>query len=626
MKQLKEIIELANQHMHSQQYDKAVETLNDALNLTDEPLIKIDILNALGRLYLKMEKLDHAEQSFVQSIQLHESLEIVNPQLKQNAAVTYNNLGIIYLQKNPKEALKYHKKALKVFQEALEDNADEKILYTLFSAAEAASKAKNKFETKKHYKELIKLLSFKKNKNENLLALEAFSNYSLGNIFVDENNMHDANKHFVNAIKIYKNLLENGQENFRPLLASCYNNLAVTAKLMYRYDDAIKNYEKALEHYIVLQKQNPELFKPFYAETLNNLGIVWAEQEDVNDDYDSYGLSSFSGFGVLSAKNIFEQTTQESKIAKEDRIQKALEYFEKSLATYNELALNNPEAYAHYIATVIFNIANAYDNIQNYHKAEEYYLQAYKIRKSLAEKEPEIFGLDVAVTLMNLITLYQTLLEKELDLDYKEKALNFLKQVKQYIKPHIEKNPEKNVIKTMVSEIQYFHDFFENIDESYPEIRKKLREIQQLTDKRDETINLQEKISINENILQTLHNLQEKYPENETIRNELIKYYGDQSWIAARNQDFDRMKNAHDFLKKYTPDNKIVEINEAHYGLFTKTHEKAIETFRKIMEKQEDTVSFAKQLQEDFLILKNDGKVSQKTIDELIKWVSNHLS
>ena len=626
MKQLKEKIKLANTYMQTEEYEKAINTLENALNLTDEALIRIDILNSLGRLYLKLENLKQAKKCFQQSIVLHESLEKEKPELKQNAAVAYNNLGVIYLQENPKESLKHHKKALKIFQETLEDKSDEKILYTLFSLTQAASQAKNKFETKKNYKEIIKLLTFKEDKSDNLLSLEAFTNYNLGNIYVDENNMHDANKSFVNAIKIYNKLLEKGLENYRPLLASCYNNLAVTAKLMYRYDDAKKNYEKALEHYIVLQKQNPDTFNPFYAETLNNLGIVWAEQEDVNDDYDSYGLSGFSGFGMLSAKNIFEQTSRESTIDKKDRIKKALEYFEKSLQVYNELALNQPEAYAHYIATVIFNIANAHDNIQNFEEAEKNYLKSYKIRKSLSEKEPEIFGLDVCVTLMNLITLYQTLLEKNLDLVYKEKALKHLQEVKQYLKPLVEKLPEKNVIKTMVSEVQYFQEYFENIDESYPEIQQKLRETEQLASQRDETLDLPEKLRMNEEILKILHTLHEKYSENETIKKELIRYYGDQSWIAIRNKDREKMLKAHRFLNNHFPLNQIVEINEAHFDLNAKSPEEAINTYQKILEKQEDRISLAKQLQEDFQILKNDGVVPQNTIDKLIKWISNQLS
>ena len=626
MKQLKEKIELANAYMQTEDYEKAINTLEKALNLTEEPLIRIDILNSLGRLHLKLENLKQAEKCFQQSIELHETLEMEKPELKLNAAVAYNNLGVIYLQENPKESIKFHKKALKIFQETLEDKSDEKILYTLFSLAQAASQAKNKLETKKNYKELIKLLTFKEGKSDDLLALEAFANYNLGNIYVDENNMHDANKSFVNAIKIYSTLVDKGLENYRPLLASCYNNLAVTAKLMYRYDDASKNYEKALEHYFILQEQNPDTFKPFYAETLNNLGIVWAEQEDVNDDYDSYGLSGFSGFGILSAKNIFEQTTQESKLEKKDRIQKALEYFEKSLQVYNELALNQPEEFAHYIATVIFNIANAYDNIQNFEEAEKHYLKAYKIRKSLAEKEPDIFGLDVSVTLMNLITLYQTLLEKNLDLVYKEKALKLLQEVKQYLKPLVEKFPEKKVIKTMVSEIQYFQEYFDNIDESYPEIQQNLREIEQLANQRDETLNLPEKLILNEEILNKLHTLSEKYPENETIRKQLIKYYSDQSWIAVRNKNRDKLQVAHRFLNTHFPQNQIVEVNEAHFDLYTKSPEEAINTYQKILEKHEDRISLAKQIQEDFQILKNDGMVPQNTIDRLIKWVSNQLS
>ena len=99
--------------------------------------------------------------------------------------------------------------------------------------------------------------------------------------------------------------------------------------------------------------------------------------------------------------------------------------------------------------------------MSDFDTAMEYYQKALDMRRELAKKEPVAFNMDTSVTILNIVTLYHARLEKEKDLKYQEPALELLKEAESRL---MLAESEKPVIKSMKNDLEYFREFFEEID------------------------------------------------------------------------------------------------------------------------------------------------------------------
>ncbi len=621
MSTLIEKIRTANTLTEQKKYSAAIGIFREILDLSGELPQRIDISITIARLYLLLQRFDEAEHFFRHALDMHGQLG-QNDRHEANKALIYNNMGLIYLEKDPGSAADWHKKALEVFKN-LADSRPEYLPHlasTRYSLANSLLRAGRSSQAKFHYKEVLKIYRHLP-EGETEKSIKASVHYQLGNIYVDENNMHDAQRHYLDALEIYRGTA-GGQQDEQTLafLASIHNNLGVTAKLMYRFEDAAGHYTKALELYDILKEKNKEVFAPFYAETLNNLGVTYAEQEDVSDEYDSYGLSGFSGFGILSAKN-FKEEKQNKEKKKELRMQRALEYYHRALDAYRGLAVHEPGKYEHYIATILHNIAVVYDNHRYYDEALTYYRQALELRRSLAERHPKLFSLDTAVSLLNLVTLHQSMLEMELDIRHKEQALVYLNEAKQRVAVFTKEKPVKKVVQSMLGDMEYFDTYFDEVDADFPVIMKEIKRVKSLREHRDETADLKEKLAINHKILGILNGLHRKFPGNRQIRDERIKALADQSWIAVRNADEKSMREANRTLESEAPDLFVPGINRAHISLVRGKPDEAIRNYEEVLSHHPQPSAFLKTLQEDFIILQNDGIIPPDALSAVNNWL-----
>jgi tetratricopeptide (TPR) repeat protein len=142
---------------------------------------------------------------------------------------------------------------------------------------------------------------------------------------------------------------------------------------------------------------------------------------------------------------------------------KGIDYYEKALQLYQKLAYSSPELYTHYVATTTHNLGVIYDEMKEYNTALEYYTKALDIRRDLAAKEPIAFNMDTSVTLLNIITLYHSRLENEKNLVYQEPAKVLIEEAETRLKYAESEIP---VLKSMKSDLEYFKEFFDEIDES----------------------------------------------------------------------------------------------------------------------------------------------------------------
>ncbi len=617
MKTFEDIIANANVLVSNKNYKDAIILYQDAVLKTTVPEQQIDIYNAMGRLFLLLQDTNNAIVNFEKSLTIHNNLpEEKAYQLKVNKATVLNNLGAIVLQTNIKQAVNYHKEALEIFKEQEDINPNAFTLHianTHYSYGDACYLKKDYFMAKKQYKEAILLYDLLK-ENPVTQPLIANAHYNLGNIYTDENNVFDARNNYLKALKLFRKLCEEKPDAYRSLVAATFNNLAVTAKTMYKYSDAIVYYENALKEYEILIKQNRNTFLPFYAATLNSIGIVYTEQHEIKDDYASEGLSGFSGFGILSADNIKDERKEK---ASQFQKKKAFEYYGKALKVYNDLAENEPETYTHYIATCLHNLGVLYDSKKEYKLAEEHYEKALNIRRLLAEKHPKAFNLDTCVTLLNITTMYQNLLEQTGEIGFKTESLKILKEIEERLA--IYGDSQKPVILSMKSDTQYFTKYFNEVNKEYLDVLDRFRIADTITEKIKETLNPSEKLKLQKDIVNLIILLKEKYPDNERVQNELLNNYTRYAWFALRSNKILLAEKAIENGFKINPKSLSLKANEGHLCLLKNEVDKARNIYQSLKEqKNENNEIFINVLERDFEVLKNDG-VLTKNIDSLIQ-------
>lgn len=619
MTTFEDAITTANVLIGNQNYKEAINSFKEAVIKTEIPEQKIDIYNAIGRLYLTSNDTNNdALESFKKSISIHNSLPNEKQKLLQiNKATILNNLGVLTVKNDPKTAMKFHKEALELFENYANENKtiniEAHIANTHYSYADAAYGKGDYFMAKKQFKEAIN--SYEKlDNNEISEPFIANAHYNLGNIYLDEDNVHDARNNYLKALKKFRELTKTYPEAYRSLVAATFNNLAVTAKTMYKYSDAITYYENALTEYEILINEDKETFTPYYAATLNSIGIIYSEQHEVKNEYDSLGLTGFSGFGTLSTDNSIGNIEDKKNIDKL-RKEKALEYYLKAINVYGELTLNEPELYSHYLATTNHNIGVLYDTMNEYKKAEESFEKALIIRRELANQHPKEFNLDVCVTLFNIVTMYQNLLEQTVNIDFKEASLKILDEIEKRMS--IYTDDKQAIIESMRSDLIYFKDYFNTINNEYLDVFDAIVKENAVIEKINETPIPVEKLNMQKHVINLYYMLAQKYPNNPRLKEVLLNAYIKYSWFALRSNNTGIAEKAIITGYKIDKESLYLKSNEAVLQLLKNDKEKFNLIYNEIKDKEnEDKISFKEVIQTDLKVLERDGVL--KNIAELI--------
>jgi len=613
MNTFKETITSANVLLGDRKYNEAINLYKEAINKTDIPEQKIDTFNTIGRLYLYLNDEKNAFEYFKKSLDVHNSLDEKKQELLQaNKATILNNLGVLIVKDNPKTAMKFHKEALELFKNYdnnnTNQNLDVHIANTHYSYADSAYAKGDYYMAKKQFKEVISAYEKLKD-NEISEPIIANAHYNLGNIYLDEDNVYDARNNYVKALKKFRTLTEKQPEAYRSLVAATFNNLAVTAKTMYKYNDAITYYENALKEYEILKDQDKTTFLPFYAATLNSIGIIYAEQHEVKDDYDSFGLTGFSGFGTLSTDNSIDSKVKKDKIDK-IRKEKALEYYKKAIDVYNKLVQKEPELYSHYLATAHHNLGVLYDTKSDFKNAEDSFEKALFIRRDLANKHPKEFNLDVCVTLFNIVTMYQNLLEQTVNIGFKDASLKILNEIEKRMKLY--SNEKKPIIEGMRSDLEYFKDYFTTINNEYLDLFDAIVKENAVIEEINETSNPEEKLSMQKHVVNLYYTLAEKYPDNPRLKEVLLNSYIKYTWFALRSDKASIAEKAIATGYKINSKSNYLKANEALLCLLKNNIPKFKKLYNEIKDiENEDKKTFKEVLKNDLIVLKRDGVIKE---------------
>lgn len=579
-----ENVTTANALLGDNKYEEAIPYYKNAISEASSVEEKIDLLNMVGRLYLNIGERNKAAELFEDSLKEHAALpEEKATKLAPNKAAVLNNLGILYVNSDPKQSIIKHQEALDIFttiSKVDEDTYKAHLANTYFSLADAFYKKNDFFMSRKHFKNAMVLYKeLSKTDPDTFKPLIANTHYHLGNIYNDDNTVHDAKMHFQNSHIIYQELNEINPKVYRPFLAAVLNNLGVVTKTMLNHNESVEYYKNALVHYQILAQENIGAFNPYLAATFNSLGILYTEME---------------------------------------KREEALENYNEAIAIYHQLSDDKPEEFTHYLATALHNTAILYDEKQDAESSLNYYNQALNIRKTLAAKQPDAFDADVCVTSLNLVTLYQALIEREVDMRYKNMAEELLVDIEKRLLKYSSEHP---TIESMKSDLEYYKVYFKELTLEYIEVLDAMSKIDNLTKEIDSTIKPNEKLVFQIKIIEFLHQLLKKYPTNERLNEEMFTANVDLSWIVLRTGDYNRAKEIIKGGLKTKSDSPSLKINRAHIYLLEGEYDMAMQIYASLKDqKSPDNQTWLVSILKDFDMMKRDGKYIDdiaKVIEEL---------
>jgi len=253
---------LGNLYSNKGRNDLALEALQSALTKfqTTGNSNKKEAAQCLANLalvYAYTGNYNQAEDNGLLALQIRQQLF---GEKSEEAAASYNDLGLVYTPIDPEKALQYYEKALPIY-ERLHGNTHPKIAIAntntgfIYRELELYGDAVNNFET---------ALAIWKKIYPNGHPNEAFVLSNLGKTYLKMKNVKAAEEYFQKALVIYQKAY--GAKH--PEIASTLNEIGTLKLDAGHYDDAIQDFQKALIANVIsfndLQEEKNPAITDFY--------------------------------------------------------------------------------------------------------------------------------------------------------------------------------------------------------------------------------------------------------------------------------------------------------------------------------------------------------------------------
>lgn len=566
----KELIQQGN-------YEALIDLYIDALEYDFPKSVQGEFLSALGELFGHFGDQQKAIDHYTAALDIFRSEEKGDRAGDFFAviAAVANNLGILHQEMgDDKNAVDRFKEALVNYEKLAEKKPEAYKPYvgtTYFNLGNLYGKKPDYYQSRQHFQESFKVFQELANDNpEHYDGYVGNTLISLGNSYIEEHDYPNAELYFKKAVPLYRQLSEKSFETFGPYLAATLNNLAVASKNTKQQEKAVGFYHETLELYKQLATINPEAFLPYQAATLNSMGILFSEMYDKDE---------------------------------------AIKFYEQAIEVYQKLAGQQPNHFNPYLATSIHNLAILLDDKGQLEKAEAAYHKSLYIRKTMAEQFPSAFDRDVCVTAMNLVTLYQQLLEKHQEGEFREKAKLLLADVKERLEKYDKAEP---VIQSIWSDYDYFVNFFDNVTTEELTIAYAFRQVDAITEEINSTIDPAEKAGFQERILKLLEEQKGQHPDNEQLLETYATELANMAWLQIRLKAYEKARALAGQGLDIKPAAYWIRLNHYYLALIEKDTTQAESILEAVyaacstdLEKQK----VREQIDKDLLKLKMDGVV-----------------
>ena len=405
--------------IHQNKDAKVLPFAEQLLEHCTEDADKADTWAMLAVLYQRLNHPSKADASHRQSIAIHESLAVENPdRFNPGLANSYNNAGIFYKdQGQPNKAEVFYLKAIEIYQALATANPD-RFNPDLASCYHNAGV----FYHEQGQPDKAEALYLKAIAIRESLATQnpdrhnhnfANSCNSAGMFFAEQGKPHAAETCHLKAISIYESLAVENPDRFCSDLAICYNNAGNFYQNQNDPDQAEAFYLKAIAICEAIVDANPDRYNPTLANCYNNIGVLYYRQKQV-DKTETFYLKAIAIREVLAAKNPdrFHPDLASSYYnagifyKNQRKPDKAEAFYLKAIAIYEVLAAENPDRFNSDLVCCYNNTGIFYSDLGQHDKAEEFYLKAIAIREVLAAEKPDRYNPGLADSYNNTGNLY----------------------------------------------------------------------------------------------------------------------------------------------------------------------------------------------------------------------------
>jgi tetratricopeptide (TPR) repeat protein len=259
----------------------------------------------------------------------------------------------------------------------------------------------------------------------------------------DQNRPKAARKGYEEALKIYRQLVQENPDTYSPNVALTLNNLANLDRDQNRPEAARKGYEEALKIYRQLVQKHPNIYLSYLAVTLNNLANLDRDQNRPEVARNGYE-------GALNIRRELAKNNPDTYLPKvaltlnnlarldrnQNRPEAARGGYEEALKIYRQLVKNNPDTYLPDLAMTLNSLANLDRDQDRVEAARSEYQEALKIRRELAKNNPDTYLPNVASTLNSLANL-------DADQNRVEAARKGFEEALDIYRRFAERNPER---------------------------------------------------------------------------------------------------------------------------------------------------------------------------------------
>lgn len=555
MKSFEDYITEAEHLLQSNRPEEALSDFESALKVAPTTLLKMQIGNTIARI---RELTGNREGATVQFLEVLEVPESEVPEVREQRALSLNNLGRLSLPRDPKTAIGYFDQSIASYTTLSEIDSRffTHLAHSFMARGEAYYLRKKYWYSKKDYKAALDL---NRRHAEALdTDMEAMAHYQLGAIYSDEFNAYDAQSNYQKALDHYENGAVKNPRKYRPLVAACQNNLAVSHLQLEGYDKAATHYKKTLEEYQWLCQEKPETFLPYLAGTYSSLGILYA------DKMNRYSEALLSG--------------------------------QKAIALYENLSETSPDKFRHYLATAYHNCGIYALETPEWKDAASDLLRALGLRKQLAKREMQAFGADYCVTALNILEFYQRKLEVDKDIEFRMKGLELLAE----IEPVLRSLPESPSTANMKNDFDFFETYFQGIDAEEIQTLGILENIRLWDQEIDSTLDLKEKATFQRQILTSLDDFFKNYPDNKALRKTFVLALNNMGWLLLCEGNTEEARKLLHRAETQKLDLPAIECNLAHCDLLEGNTSSAVSGYERLYgKKNESNTDFRKVIRQD---------------------------
>jgi tetratricopeptide (TPR) repeat protein len=277
----------------------------------------------------------------------------------------------------------------------------------------------------------------------------------LGSIFSVIGNSEDAERIYLNALDIYKELAKKYYRIYLPYVAATQKNLGTLYIDLKRFEEAEKIYTDALSSYKELERQYYDAHSPDF-HSKEYIGL----EKSYIDDLKSYNELLKRYYGIY--------LPEEPPISRDfgnigidlDLLEDIKDGTIDSMDSFKTLAKMSYDIYLIDIAKTQSNLGLIYSELMKFEEAEKMHFEALKIKKKMAEHYPDQVLPELVLTLLDLGDLYASLNKFEEAEPMFNEALKISKQL-------ADQNPEvymhniaiiQNSLGTIYTRLQKFEE------------------------------------------------------------------------------------------------------------------------------------------------------------------------